>query len=83
MARLRVKEIAEEQGLDIAKLARRADLGYGTVHALWNGNTESPGLKTLAAIARVLGVRTGDLIADEPIEETSPGNRMPALVAVF
>jgi transcriptional regulator with XRE-family HTH domain len=69
-----VRELAEAQGLDIAKLARRADLGYGTVHALWNGNTESPGLKTLSAIARVLGVRTGELIADEP-EEEQPANK--------
>jgi transcriptional regulator with XRE-family HTH domain len=79
VARLRIKEIAEEQGLDIAKLARRADLGYGTVHALWNGNTESPGLKTLAAIARVLGVRTGDLIADEPVEEQPTNKYSPVL----
>ncbi len=81
MARLRVRELAEAQGLDIAKLARRADLGYGTVHALWNGTTASPGLKTLAAIARVLGVRTGDLIADEPIEETPVNKRTPVLAA--
>ncbi len=83
MARLRVRELAEAQGLDIAKLARRADLGYGTVHALWNGTTESPGLKTLAAIARVLGVRTGDLIVDEGEQQPEqPTNKYsPALIA--
>lgn len=82
MARLRVKELAEAQGLDIAKLARRADLGYGTVHALWNGTTASPGLKTLAAIAQVLGVRTGDLISDEPIEESPINKRRPIYASV-
>jgi transcriptional regulator with XRE-family HTH domain len=84
MARLRVRELAEAQGLDIAKLARRADLGYGTVHALWNGTTESPGLKTLEAIAKVLGVRTGDLIADEDEQHQpeQPRNKYsPALAA--
>jgi transcriptional regulator with XRE-family HTH domain len=86
MARLRVRELAEAQGLDIAKLARRADLGYGTVHSLWNETTESPGLKTLTAIARVLGVRTGDLIADEVEEsrqEQPTNKKVPALVAVY
>lgn len=85
MAHLRVRELAEAQGLDIAKLARRADLGYGTVHALWNGTTESPGLKTLEAVAKVLGVRTGDLIADdEPKQPEPPANKIsPALAAAY
>lgn len=68
MARVRTEELhrlAKEQGLDPAKISRRADLGYTTVYALWDGSTKNPGLQTIAAIARVLGVRTADLIEDE------------------
>lgn len=71
MARLRVREIAEEQGWNAAKLARRADLSNTAVYAIWNGETEDPGLRTLEAIARALGVKIRDLI-DEG-EEQQPG----------
>jgi transcriptional regulator with XRE-family HTH domain len=81
MPRLRVRELAEAQGLDIAKLARRADLGYGTVHALWHETTDSPGLKTLAAIARVLGVRIGDLIVEDSEQRESGERYSPVLAA--
>src|SRR3989442_7242566 len=34
--RLKIRELAEAQGLDRAKLARRADVTYQTVHNVWN-----------------------------------------------
>ncbi len=80
MVRLRVRELAETQGLDITRLARRADLGYPTVAALWNDTAERPALKTLAAVARVLGVKTGELIVDEAEEEQSTNKYRPALI---
>lgn len=65
MAKLRVREIAEEQGWNAAKLARRADLSNTAVYAIWNGETEDPGLRTLEAIARALGVKIRDLIDED------------------
>jgi transcriptional regulator with XRE-family HTH domain len=76
MVRLRVKEVAEQQGLDIAKLARRADLAYATVYKAWHNRAtgQGVGIFTLAAIARALGVHVVDLI-----EETD--RLAPALAA--
>ena len=73
MARLRVREVAEARGWTAAKLARRADLGYTTVLRIWNDETADPGVQPLAAIARVLGVRTGDLIVDEDVPPAKGG----------
>lgn len=64
MARYRIKEIAEAQDLDAAKLARRADLNYNTVASLWNDKTQRPDVGTLQAIANVLGVSIGDLFVE-------------------
>jgi DNA-binding Xre family transcriptional regulator len=67
MARVRIREIAESKGLDVAKLSRRADLAYGTVWQLWNDPDRDVSFKTLGKIADALGVRITDLIEeDEP-----------------
>jgi transcriptional regulator with XRE-family HTH domain len=73
MIRLRIKGVAEQQGLDIAKLARRADLAYATVYKAWHNKAtgQGVGIYTLAAIAKALGVRVVDLIeeTEEEAEE--------------
>ncbi len=71
MARLRVREVAEAQGLDIAKLARRADLAYGTVWKLWRNQQKDVSLKTLSSIAGVLKVSVRDLIENGPAEKAA------------
>ncbi len=74
MARLRVREIAEQKGMNITDLQLRANritnarLTYATVHALWHNKTKRPDLDTLAAVARALGVEPGDLIVAEEDE---------------
>ena len=67
MVRLRVREVAEEQGLDIAKLARKADLAYATVYKVWHEQMtdKGVGILTLAKIAKALGVRVVELIVEE------------------
>ena len=69
MVRLRVKEVAEAQNLDIAKLARKADMAYATVYKVWHGqlSDKGVGILTLAKIARALGVRVVDLIEEEEV----------------
>ncbi len=64
MTRVRIREIAEEKGLDVAKLSRRADLAYRTVWQLWNDPDRDVSIKTLGKIADALGVRVSDLIED-------------------
>ncbi|HEU4328125.1 MAG TPA: helix-turn-helix transcriptional regulator [Roseiflexaceae bacterium] len=67
MIRLRVKEVAEQQNLDIAKLARRADVAYATVYKAWHNSMtdKGVGIITLSKIARALGVRVVDLIVED------------------
>lgn len=88
MARLRVREIAEEKGLsitDIQLIANRitnARLTYSTVHSLWHNKTKRPDLDTLAAVARALEVEPGELIVAEIGELRDPANKYsPALNA--
>lgn len=81
MARLRVREVAEAKGLDIAKLSRRADLAYKTVWQLWNDPDKDVSIKTLGKLADALGVPINDLIdsnGDRPREIRVPGLMLAA-----
>jgi DNA-binding Xre family transcriptional regulator len=69
--RLRVREVAESQGISMAVLARRADLGMSTAKRVWhNSQTGSIGAEPLTSIdllvlekiADVLDVNPWDLI---------------------
>lgn len=69
--RLRVQELAGERGIDMAVLARRADIGMTTMRRVWHNSAtgakggmplESVNLKVLEDIADVLGVEPGELL---------------------
>lgn len=64
MERLRIKELANTRELNIAQLARRADMSYTTVYDLWNGKAKDVSVKTLDRIAAALGVSTRELFAE-------------------
>ncbi len=66
MARLRVRELAQAQGLTISDLHRRADMAYTTMHALWHGTSLRIDLETLDRLAWVLDVQVPDLFIAEP-----------------
>ncbi len=77
MARLRLKEIAEERGLNISQVQRQAGLDMGMVRRYWyNEGRKGPltevNLVALAKLAEVLGVRPSELIEDDPQEILSP-----------
>lgn len=66
MARLRVKEVAQEKGIGMNKLARLADLNIITVRRLWrDDDTYDPSLSTLEKIAAVLSVSVQDLLVPQ------------------
>jgi DNA-binding Xre family transcriptional regulator len=65
MVRLRIQELATEQGLNQFQLVLKAQVTPSLLNRYWNGKTDKVTLSELAKIARALGVRTGDLIADE------------------
>jgi len=81
MTYLRVRELAEAQGLNITTFARKAKLAYTTAFDLWHGNVRQLNMKTLDRAAHALGVRVSDLFGGEP-EVYDTGPRMPALAAV-
>lgn len=59
--RFKVREIAEAKGITIERIARDANLGRNTVSLIWHNKTKDPGILTLEAIAKVLGVDSNDL----------------------
>jgi DNA-binding Xre family transcriptional regulator len=68
---LRIKELAEEQRLNITTLSRRAEIAYSTAHALWHDRTDQLNRKTLDRVALALGVNVGDLFGGTPQQESS------------
>ena len=71
--RLRIRELAKQQGIGIRALSRQANVPYSTV-ATYTG---SPGMATadipaVMRIAEVLGVSIEELV--EVLEETDPSS---------
>ncbi|GHO44567.1 helix-turn-helix domain-containing protein [Ktedonospora formicarum] len=64
--RLRVKEIAEAQGISTAKLARKADLDNRTVYRIVRDPFAEITTVTLGRLADALGVSVKDLVEDAP-----------------
>jgi transcriptional regulator with XRE-family HTH domain len=65
VVRLKVKEVAESQGLDMAKLSRKADVAYRTIVRIWHDPKHDASISTLTKIANALGVRVVDLIGED------------------
>jgi DNA-binding Xre family transcriptional regulator len=66
MIRLRIKEVAEEKGISIAKLARKADLDYKTVYRIANNPYAEISTFTLGRLAEALEVSVKELVEDAP-----------------
>lgn len=61
---LRIREIAEQEGLNITTLSRKAELAYSTAFALWKGDVAQLNIRTLDRIAKALDVTVADLFGD-------------------
>lgn len=64
--RLKVKEIAEQKGLNISTLSRKSDVGLSTVRRLWHDPHRHADLFVLERIAKALEVPVTALIEDIP-----------------
>jgi transcriptional regulator with XRE-family HTH domain len=71
MIRLRIKEAAEEQGLSMAKLARKADMDFKTVQRIFHDPYRDISLSTLGRIAQALGVPAISLIVETDDQDKS------------
>ena len=71
MVRLKVKEIAEGQGItSAAELARRSGLAFAKANEIWKGEitndgTRSVGILVLHRVAKALGVKIADLLDED------------------
>ena len=70
MLRLRVKELADERGLNRNQLQLKSGVTLPLLNRYWNNETGSVTLDALERIARALGVKATDLIEEVP--EGSP-----------
>ncbi len=71
MARLLVKELAEERHISMAKLSRISDVSLPTVRKLWHYTPSyDVSLSTLEKVANALHVHVTDLI-EKRSEESS------------
>jgi DNA-binding Xre family transcriptional regulator len=62
MIRLRVKEIAERQGLNLSQLARKADIDQRTLRKIYKDPTTSVPTHILDKLATALNVSPHDLL---------------------
>ena len=70
MIRLRVKEVAEQQGISITKLARKADIDIRTLRRIYRQPTAEVSTFTLNKLAAALGVSPTALIENVSDEQT-------------
>jgi hypothetical protein len=80
MVKLRIQELAHQQGISLGALQRQAQVPIVTMRRYWHasrtgnkcdaGTLKAVNLLALGKIAQVLNVRAGDLI-DGPNEDTN------------
>lgn len=69
MLRLRVKEVAQEKSVGMAKLSRLSDISYKTIQKVWRNPYHDASLSTLNRIAKVLNVPATELLEDIPEDQ--------------
>ena len=69
MIKLRIKETAEKQGLNMAQLARKADIDQRTLRRIYRDPTQEISTHVLGKLATALGVPPSDLL--EVIDDES------------
>jgi DNA-binding Xre family transcriptional regulator len=65
MARLRVKEVAQQREMTQRALAEQSGVTVQLLNRYWNNNVQRVDLDELEKIAAALGVKIGDLIVSE------------------
>ena len=66
--RLRVKEVAERQGMSMGRLSRTTGLAYNTIRNIYRYPTREVNTTTLTKIARALNVPVTEIIEEIPDE---------------
>jgi len=71
MARLRVKEVAQQRELTQRALAEQSGVTVQLLNRYWNNNVQRVDLDELEKIAAALGVKIGDLIVSDREQATN------------
>jgi len=61
---LRIKEIAERQGMNRSQLQIKSGVTLPLLNRYWHNNTTEIKLDALHKIAKALGVKAGDLLVE-------------------
>ncbi len=69
MARLIIRELAEKQNFSQSRLQREAGVTMAQLRRYWYNQSESVTLDGLSRIAKILGVKPGDLIVEDEDNE--------------
>jgi putative transcriptional regulator len=79
MIKIRVKELAEQRGMNMQALADKSGVAYSTVLDLWHDRVKRIDKKTLNKICVALEVQPGEVITREPdIRKPGPLTAAPA-----
>ena len=71
MARLRIKEIAEQQNMTQTELAKRSGVTAQLINRYWNYPMQRVELDALVKIAKALGVQFADLVETDIDEDAA------------
>ncbi len=71
MLRLRIKELAEAQGMNRSQLQIKSGVTLPLLYRYWDNNTTEVKLDALEKLARALGVKAGELFEEEEAKEKS------------
>jgi DNA-binding Xre family transcriptional regulator len=69
VVKLRVREIAEAQGLNAHALSVKAGISYSTITDVWYDRVRRIDKKTIDRLCRALNVTPGELFGWDPTKE--------------
>jgi DNA-binding Xre family transcriptional regulator len=64
VARLRIREVAEQKGMSMGLLSRKANVTLAVIRKIWRNDQHDVSFNTLQKIAQALEVRVSELIED-------------------
>lgn len=65
MVKLRVRELAEKQGVNQRQLAEKSGVSAQLINRYWNYQMQRVDLDALAKLAKALGCRLADLLEEQ------------------
>lgn len=71
MIRLRIKEVAQQKGINQSQLQLKAGVTPQLLNRYWHNHTQSAAFEPLAKIAKALDVKASDLIEDDGEENVA------------